>query len=79
MIKPFNLIAHFWLHDVIKGAHEFCMSRKGGIGGGGWGHLQGDMHMVVIVAGYRNALVGTGCANSCHACTNVVSKRSLTL
>ena len=23
-----------------------CVSRKGGTGGGGWGHLQGDMHMV---------------------------------
>ena len=25
------------------------MSRKGGTGGGGWGHLQGDMHMVAAI------------------------------
>ena len=26
--------------------HRFCVSRKGGTGGGGWGHPQGAMHMV---------------------------------
>ena len=25
---------------------RFCMSRKGGTGGGGWDHPQGDIHMV---------------------------------
>ena len=24
----------------------YCVSRKGGTGGGGWSHPQGDMHMV---------------------------------
>ena len=27
-------------------AHWFCVSRKGGTGGGGWGHPQGDLHML---------------------------------
>ena len=51
-----------------------CMSGKGGTGGGGWGHPQGDMDMVAVVAGYRNGLVRTGCANSCLGCTNVIRK-----
>ena len=25
--------------------HGFCVSRKNGTGGGGWGHLQGAVHM----------------------------------
>ena len=27
----------------------FCVSRKGGTGGGGWCHLQGDMHMLAAM------------------------------
>ena len=50
--------------------HGFCVSRKGGTGGGGWVHLQGDMHMVAVVAGCRNALVGTEWSNSRLGCTN---------
>ena len=42
---------------------RFCTSRKGGTGGGGWDHLQGDMHMVAVVAVCRSALVGTGWSN----------------
>ena len=26
--------------------HRFCVRRKGGTGGDGWGHLQGAMHMM---------------------------------
>ena len=29
-------------------------------GGGGWGHPQGDMHMVAARLGYERAMVGTG-------------------
>ena len=29
-------------------ARWFCISRKGGTGGGGWGHLQGDLHMLAV-------------------------------
>ena len=52
----------------------FYISRKGGTGGGGWGHPQGDMHMVAVVAVCRNALVGTGWSNSCLVCTNRLRK-----
>ena len=31
----------------------FCISRKGGIGGGGWSHPQGDMHMVAARLGFK--------------------------
>ena len=30
---------------------RFCMSRKGGTGGVGWGHLKGDIHMVAARLG----------------------------
>ena len=42
-----------------------AVCRKGGTGGGGWGHPQGDLHMLAVVAVCRNALVGTGWSNSC--------------
>ena len=32
------------------------------------------MHMVAVVAGYKNALVGTGLAYSCLGCTNRLTK-----
>ena len=38
----------------------FYISRKGGKGGGGWGHPQGDMHMVAARLGCQSAMVGTG-------------------
>ena len=40
----------------------------------GWGHLQGDMYMVAVVAVCRNALFGTGWSNSCLVCTNRLQK-----
>ena len=46
------------------------MSRKGGTGGGRWGHPQGDMHMVhvAIRLGCQSVMVGTRWANSCPGC-----------
>ena len=41
---------------------------------GGWGHPQGDLHMLAVVAVCRNALVGTGWSNSCLVCTNRLRK-----
>ena len=55
-------------------ARWFCVSRKGETGGGGWGHPQGDLHMLAVVAVCRNALVGTGWSNSCLVCTNRLRK-----
>ena len=43
---------------------SLCTSRKGGTGGGGWGHPQGDMHMV-----------GTRWANSHPCCMYRLRKR----
>jgi len=31
----------------------FWVSRKGGTGGGGWGHLQGAVHMVAARLGFE--------------------------
>ena len=47
--------------------------RKGGTGGGEWCHPQGDMHkvgvgLVAVVAGCRNAMVGTGDMHMACAC-----------
>ena len=47
---------------------QFCVNRKGGTGGSGWGHPQGDMHMVVARLSYQSAMVGTVWANSCPGC-----------
>ena len=49
--------------------------RKGGSGGGGWGHPQGDMHMVAARLGCQSAMVGTGWANSCPGCMDRLRKR----
>ena len=48
----------------------FCVSRKGGTGGDGWGHPQGDMHMVAAGLGSESAMIGTVWANSCPGCTD---------
>ena len=55
---------------------KFCMSRRGGRGGGGWGHLKCDMHNYDCFyrLGGRNALVGTGLANFLPHCTNGLGK-----
>ena len=36
-------------------AEKIVVSRKGRTGRGGWGHPQGDLHMVAVVAVCRNA------------------------
>ena len=36
----------------------FCVSRKGGTGGGGWDHPQGDMHMVAARLGCQSTGLG---------------------
>ena len=51
------------------------MSRKGGTGGGGWDHPQGDMHMVAPRLGCKSTVVGTGWANSCPGCMDRLRKR----
>ena len=52
----------------------FCVSRNGGTGGGGWGHPQGDMHMVTARLGYQSTMVGTGWDNSCPGCMDRLRK-----
>ena len=82
-VNPLNPIVHFWLHHTAhcsekilsaRYTHWFCVSRKGGTGGGGWGHLQGDMHMVAARLGCQSAMVGTGWANSCPSCMDRLRK-----
>ena len=36
---------------------SFCVSRKGGTGDGGWGHPQGEMHMVAAELGCQSTMV----------------------
>ena len=39
---------------------RFCVSRKGGTGGGGWVQLKGANSMAVLGFACRKALLGTG-------------------
>ena len=55
-------------HVTVIVLRVYYISRKGGTGGGGWGHLQGDMHMVVARLSCQSAMVGTMWANSCPGC-----------
>ena len=48
--------------------------RKGGTGGGGWGHPQGDMHMVAARLGSQRAMVWTRWVNSRPGCMNRLMK-----
>ena len=59
--------SHCTLHRKIVSVHlrvGHCVSRKGGTGGGGWGHPQGDMHLVAVRLGFEKAI----CARypECH-------------
>ena len=45
-VYPFKLQVAFWVHHT---APWFCISRKGGTGGGVWGHPQGDVHVVLAM------------------------------
>ena len=57
---------------------NLCISRKGGTGGGGCGHPQGDihmvMHMVAVRLGCQSAMVGTVWVNSCPGCMDRLRK-----
>ena len=53
---------------------RFCVSRKGGTGGGGWGHPQGAVHMAAARLGCKRTMVGTGWANSRLGCMSKLRK-----
>ena len=56
------------------------MSRKGGTGGGGWGHPQGAVHMVAARLCFEKAMVGTRWATSHPDCMDKLRKHyTLTL
>ena len=50
------------------------MSKKGGTGGGGWGHLQGAVHMAAGRLGCKRTMVGIGWANSRPGCMSRLRK-----
>ena len=60
-----------WLRSRV------CL-RKGGTGGGGWGHPQGDVqgavHMAAARLGCKRTVVGTGWANSWPGCMSRLRK-----
>ena len=55
---------------VIRFEDRFCISKKGGIGGGGQVSARGAVHMPAALAGCRKALVGTGLTISLLLDTN---------
>ena len=56
---------------------RFCVSRKGGTGGGGWVHPMGANSMAVSGLIFRSDLVGTGRAISILFGINGVRKSHL--
>ena len=64
--NPLNPAVHFWLHHTTHNAEK--------IGGGGWCHLQDDMHMVAARVGCQSAMVGTRWANSYPGCMEGLRK-----
>ena len=56
-------------------ARRFCVSRKSGTGGGGWGHPQGAVHVVAARLGCETAMVGTRWATSHPDCKDRLTKR----
>ena len=78
----FKTKTHFWLHHtahcaekiVCALAHWFCVTRKGGTGGGAWGHPQGAVHMVAARLGFEKAMVGTGRATPRPDCIDRLIK-----
>ena len=56
---------------------RFCMSRKGGTGGGGWVHSKGANSMAMSGLVLRSDLVGTGRAIAVlFGINGVINKRS---
>ena len=58
---------------------RFCVSRKGGTGGGGWVHPKGANSMAASGLFLRSDLVGTGRAISSPFGINGVKTSDLTL
>jgi len=54
---------------------RFCLSRKGGIGGGGWVHPKGADSMAVSGLRFENALVDSEWATAVLLCTNGLKTR----
>jgi len=54
---------------------RFCMSRKGGTGGGGWVHPKGPNSMAASGLVFKSDLVGTGRAISILFGINGVRKK----
>ena len=57
-------------HNFTTAACRFCVSRKGGTGGGGWGAV----HMAVVRLGCKSNMVGTRLANSRPGCMSRLRK-----
>ena len=66
-------------NELLQTARRFYISIKGGRGGGGWDHPQGDMHMVAARLGFEKAMVGTGRATFHPDCMDRLGKHHLTL
>ena len=79
-IKPYSallVISHCALRrkdSLCALARWFCVSRKGGTGGGGWGHPQGAVHMVAARLGVEKAMVGSGRATPRPDCMDRLRK-----
>ena len=64
---------------ILCTVHVFCISRKGGTEGGGWGHPQGAVYMAAARLGRGPWLVSTGWAISQPGCMNTGLETLLSL
>ena len=74
-IKPYSALL-VTSHCALL-ARWFCISRKGGTGGGGLSHCQGAVHMVAARLGFQKAMVGTGRATPRPDCMDRLKKTLL--
>ena len=73
---------HFWLHHTAHCAEKIVSARlRAGsalaerVGrGGGWGHLQGAVHILADRLGFEKAMVGTGKATPRPDCMDRLRK-----
>ena len=72
---------HFWLHHTAHRTEKivvlpcgFCISRKGGTEGSGWGHPHGAVHMVAARLCWKMTMVETGWATSHADCMDRLKK-----
>ena len=59
---------------LFTGTYRFCVSRKGGTGGSGWGHHWVLYTWQLLGLAVKRTMIGTGLANSRSGCMSRLRK-----